>query len=44
MVQVPKELWDRIIEALESASLCDHDLVPQVLKEIETLDSPGRKQ
>lgn len=32
---VPKELWDKIIEALESARFCDHDKVASVLNEIE---------
>jgi hypothetical protein len=33
-VKVPIKLWRQIVEELENASLCDHDGIREVLKQI----------
>lgn len=37
-ITVPTELWNRIKDALDGASLCDHDTCGPVLKECEELE------
>lgn len=41
-VYVPRDTWVEIKDALESATGCDHDLVREILNDIERYEQDGR--